>query len=54
MLKFIILSVIVFLIVLFWEKISDLIFLKIKVRTNYIIGILVVLILFFILALLYF
>jgi len=54
MIKFIIPAVIIFLIVLFWEKINEIIFKKFKIKINYIMLTLLVLILILILALLYF
>ena len=36
MIKFIIPAIIVFLIVLFWEKISEIIYKKFKIKINYI------------------
>jgi len=54
MIKFIIPAVVIFLIVLFWEKINEFIFKKFKIKINYIILTLLVLILILILALLYF
>ena len=54
MIKFIIPAVVIFLIVLFWEKINEIIFKKFKIKINYIMLTLLVLILILILALLYF
>ena len=54
MIKFIIPAVVIFLIVLFWEKINEIIFKKFKIKINYIMLTLFVLILILILALLYF
>ena len=54
MVKFIVPAVIIFLIVLFWEKINDAIYKKFNVKINYIILILSILILGVIFALLYF
>ncbi len=54
MVKFIVPAVIIFLIVLFWEKINDTIYKKFNVKINYIVLILLILILGVIFALLYF
>ena len=54
MIKFIIPAIIVFLIVLFWEKISDKIYKKFNIRTNYIAAILLLIVLVIIFILLYF
>ena len=54
MLKFIIPAIIVFLVVLFWEKIKDVVYKKFKIKINYIILIIFLLILGIILSLLYF
>ncbi len=54
MIKFIIPAVVIFLIVLFWEKINEIIFKKFKIKINYIMLTLLILILTLILALLYF
>ena len=54
MLKFIIPAVIIFLVVLFWEKINEAIYKKFNIKINYIILILSILILGVIFALLYF
>ena len=54
MIKFIILAVIFFLIVLFWEKINEFIYSKLKIRINYVLISLIILILVLILTLLYF
>ena len=54
MLKFIIPAVIVFLIVLFWERINEKIYKKFKVKINYIISIIFLLILVTTFTLLYF
>ena len=53
MVKFIVPAVIIFLIVLFWEKINDAIYKKFNVKINYIVLILSILILGVIFALLY-
>ncbi len=54
MIKFIIPVIIVFLIVLFWEKINEMIYKKFNIKINYIIAIISVTILGAIFALLYF
>ena len=54
MIKFIIPAIIVFLIVLFWEKINKFIYEKFKVKINYIILIIFLTVLGIIFALLYF
>ena len=54
MIKFIIPAIVVFLIVLFWEKISDIIFKKFNFKINYIIIVVLFLILMAIFTLLYF
>ena len=54
MLKFIVSALILFLIVLFWEKINETIYKKIRVRINYIILIITLLTLGTIVALLYY
>ena len=54
MVKFIVPAVIIFLVVLFWEKINDAIYKKFNVKTNYIVLILSILIFGVIFALLYF
>ncbi len=54
MVKFIVPAVIIFLIVLFWEKINDAIYKKFNVKINYIVLILSILIFGVIFALLYF
>jgi hypothetical protein len=54
MLKFIIPAIILFLIVLFWEKINETILQKFKIRANYIVITLFLLILAIIFILLYF
>ena len=53
MLKFIIPAVLIFLIVLFWEKINDFIYKKFKVKINYIALSVLSLILIIVLMLLY-
>jgi hypothetical protein len=54
MLKFIIPAIIIFLIVLFWEKINEKINKQFKIKTNYILLLIFFIILGSILALLYF
>ena len=54
MLKFIIPAVIVFLIVLFWEKINETIYKKFNIKINYIVATISILILGVVFALLYF
>ena len=54
MVKFIVPAVVIFLVVLFWEKINDAIYKKFNVKINYIVLILSILILGVIFALLYF
>jgi|TARA_Y100000817_G_scaffold76781_1_gene59080 hypothetical protein len=54
MVKFIVPAVVIFLVVLFWEKINEVIYKKFNIKINYIILILSILILGVIFALLYF
>ena len=54
MIKFILPAVIIFLIVLFWEKINEFIYNKFKIRINYLALSVFVIILGIILSLLYF
>ena len=54
MVKFIVPAVVIFLVVLFWEKINDAIYKKFNVKINYIVLILSILIFGVIFALLYF
>jgi hypothetical protein len=54
MIKFILPAVIIFLVVLFWEKISELVYKKLNIRINYIAAIIFFLTIGTILALLYF
>jgi len=54
MVKFIVPAVVIFLVVLFWEKINKIIYEKFNIKINYIILILSILILGVIFALLYF
>ena len=54
MVKFIVPAVVIFLVVLFWEKINEAIYKKFNIKINYVILILSILILGIIFALLYF
>ena len=54
MIKFIIPTIIVFLIVLFWEKIQKFFFKKFNIRLNYIVLVIFIIILTIVMALLYF
>ena len=54
MLKFIIPAIIVFLIVLFWEKIQEFFYNKFNIKMNYIVLAIFVVILTIVIALLYF
>ena len=54
MLKFLIPAIIIFLIVIFWEKIKDFIFEKTNIRINYILTAIALIIFGLILVLLYF
>ena len=54
MLKFIIPAIIVFLIVLFWEKIQEFFYNKFNIKMNYIVLAIFVVILIIVMALLYF
>ena len=54
MLKFIIPAIIVFMIVLFWEKINEIIYNKFNIKINYIVVTISILILGVIFTLLYF
>ena len=54
MIKFIIPAIIVFLIVLFWENINELVYKKSNIKINYIVAIIIVAILGAIFTLLYF
>ena len=54
MVKFIVPAVVIFLVVLFWEKINEVIYKKFNIKINYVILILSILILAVIFALLYF
>ena len=54
MIKFIIPAVIVFLVVLFWEKIHEFFYKKFNIKLNYIVVVIFVIILTIVIALLYF
>ncbi len=54
MIKFIIPAIIVFLIVLFWEKINDLIYKKSNIKINYVVFVILIIFLAIVIALLYF
>ena len=54
MLKFIIPAVLVFLVVLFWEKINEFIYLKFNIKINYIVASIFLIVLSIIFILLYF
>ena len=54
MIKFIIPAIIIFLIVLFWENINEIIYKKFNIRINYIVAIISILVLGVIFTLLYF
>tara|TARA_B100001093_G_scaffold435326_1_gene433202 strand:- start:977 stop:1141 length:165 start_codon:yes stop_codon:yes gene_type:complete len=54
MLKFIIPAVVLFLTVLFWEKINDIIYKKFGVKSNFVVIVTFVIIVLIILTLLYF
>ncbi len=54
MVKFIVPAVVIFLVVLFWEKINEVIYKKFNIKINYVILIISILILGVIFALLYF
>ena len=54
MIKFIIPAILIFFIVLFWEKINEMLYKKFKIKINYIGITLVILVLGIILILLYF
>jgi len=53
MIKFVVPAVIIFLIVLFWEKINEIIYKKFKIRLNYIAILIFLLIIGIVLILLY-
>ncbi len=54
MIKFIIPTIIVFLLVLFWENINELVYKKFNIKINYIVAIIIATILAVIFTLLYF
>jgi len=54
MIKFIIPAVIVFLLVLFWDNINELIYKKFNIKINYVVAIIIIAILGAIFTLLYF
>ena len=54
MIKFIIPAIIVFLIVLFWEKINEKIYKKFRIKSNFVIIIILIITIMIVLALLYF
>ncbi len=54
MLKFVIPALIVFFVVLFWEKINEIIYKKFKIKINYVILLILLLILLVIFSLLYY
>ena len=54
MLKFVIPALIVFFVVLFWEKINEVIYKKFKIKINYVILLILLLILVVIFSLLYY
>ena len=54
MIKFIIPTIVIFLIVLFWEKINEFIYKKFQIKINYLVVIILLLILGVVLTLLYF
>ena len=54
MIKFIIPAIFIFLIILFWEKINEIIYKKFNIKINYIVLIVVLLVLAVVFALLYF
>ena len=54
MVKFVIPAIIVFLIVLFWEKIQEFFYKKFNIRLNYIVVVFFIIILTIVMALLYF
>ena len=54
MIKFILPAIVVFLIVLFWEKINDIIYKKFKIKANYIALIIFLVVLGIIFTLLYY
>jgi len=54
MVKFIVPAIVVFLIILFWEKINDIIYKKFKIKINYVALIIFLVALVIIFTLLYF
>ena len=54
MLKFIIPAIIVFLIVLFWEKINDVVYKQFNIKINIIVILILIIIISLVFALLYF
>ena len=54
MIKFIIPAVIVFLVVLFWEKIQEFFYKKFNIRLNYVVVVIFVTILTIVIALIYY
>ena len=54
MIKFIVPAVIVFLIVLFWEKINEFIYQKFNMKINYVVASILIIVLGIIIILLYF
>ena len=54
MIKFVIPAIIVFLIVLFWEKIQEFFYNKFNIKINYIVLAILIIILTIVMALLYF
>ena len=54
MLKFVVPAVVLFLIVLFWDKINEKIYNKFKIQINYYVMLIILIIIGIILALLYF
>ncbi len=54
MIKFIIPAIVVFLIVLFWENINEIIYKRFNIKINYIVAIIIVAVLGIIFTLLYF
>jgi hypothetical protein len=53
MIKFILPAIIIFLIIIFWEKINNKIYQKIKIKINHVFGVILVLTLLIIFTLLY-
>ncbi len=54
MLKFVVPAIVLFLIVLFWDKINEKIYNKFKIKINYYVMLIILIIIGIILALLYF